>query len=319
MSLRRLVTLVGLLARLLGIGGGDADAGRAAPAFGTTAHFAAGLSETSGVAVSRRHPGVLWVHEDSGSDPVIHATNTRGADLGSWRVTGAAARDWEDIAPGPCPSAPSASCLYIADTGDNDEKRRDVTVYIVPEPDPAEARPEPEAGRAVARPAARTTQPATALRVHYPDGPHDVEGIAVSPAGEISLVTKGRDDAVRRFRVSPARAEAGAVLAEPAELLYSVPAGSPDLRATGAAFSPDGKLLAVRSYTEIRFYRVVAEGRLERGGPACAFGLREPQGEGVDFLDGETLVLTSESPAMGPGSITTVRCPMGDARPGKGE
>jgi hypothetical protein len=37
-------------------------------------------------------------------------------------------------------------------------------------------------------------------------------------------------------------------------------------------------------------------------------GLVEPQGEGVDFLDDERMVLTSERARGSPGGITLVRC-----------
>src|SRR5437773_40798 len=40
------------------------------------------LIESSGVAVSHAHPGVLWSHNDSGDGPYLYATDTTGADGG---------------------------------------------------------------------------------------------------------------------------------------------------------------------------------------------------------------------------------------------
>src|SRR5882762_10325871 len=88
------------------------------------------VKESSGVAVSRAHPGVLWTHNDSGDGAYVYATDLTGADRGFVRIEGARAVDWEDIALGPCPARRDA-CLYIADTGDNDRTRKSVVIYAV--------------------------------------------------------------------------------------------------------------------------------------------------------------------------------------------
>ena len=94
----------------------------------------AGLEESSGVALSRLHAGVLWTHNDSGGDPEIFAIGEGGELLGRVTVTGAQLRDWEDLAVGDCEVG---SCLYIADTGDNQARRKSVGIYRIPEPDPS--------------------------------------------------------------------------------------------------------------------------------------------------------------------------------------
>src|SRR5881409_2635287 len=86
------------------------------------------LIESSGVAVSHAHPGVLWSHNDSGDGPYLYATDTTGADRGRVLVSGAENEDWEAMALGPCPMRPG-TCVYLADTGDNLERRTVVTVY----------------------------------------------------------------------------------------------------------------------------------------------------------------------------------------------
>src|ERR1700741_3966146 len=64
------------------------------------------ISESSGLVASRTTPGVYWTHNDSGDGPFIYAFDTRGNSRGIFRVTGAQARDWEDIAIGPGPRPP---------------------------------------------------------------------------------------------------------------------------------------------------------------------------------------------------------------------
>src|SRR5690606_1795107 len=43
------------------------------------------LEEASGLAASRRHAGVLWMHNDSGGEPEVFAVDSTGAVLGRVR------------------------------------------------------------------------------------------------------------------------------------------------------------------------------------------------------------------------------------------
>ncbi|MBA3316597.1 MAG: hypothetical protein H0T50_00700, partial [Gemmatimonadales bacterium] len=89
------------------------------------------LDESSGVAASRRQPGILWTVNDSGNEAWLFATDSLGRDHGTFMVVGAENRDWEAIALGPCGGR---ECLYLADTGDNDRRLRTARIYRVPEP-----------------------------------------------------------------------------------------------------------------------------------------------------------------------------------------
>ena len=58
-----------------------------APAPGLTGTFhSRRVTESSGVVVSRIHPGVLWTHNDSGDGPYLYATDLQGDDHGAIRV-----------------------------------------------------------------------------------------------------------------------------------------------------------------------------------------------------------------------------------------
>ena len=258
------------------------------------------VKESSGIAVSRARPGVLWTHNDSGDGAYVYATDLAGADRGFLRIGAARAVDWEDIALGPCPSRPGA-CLYIADTGDNERNRKSVVIYAVAEPDP------PGRGRGPVRSA-----PAAALRLRYTGGPDDVEAMYVSPRDSaLYLVSKGRAGAVQLYRV-PRTAWGGDTLVtvSPLQRLPITPFAAVGRLVTGAAIRPDGRLVAIRTYTEIYTLVPGAGGRLTPSGwPACSITGLEPQGEAIDFLDDSTFVLTSEADRRGRGSIHTVRCP----------
>jgi hypothetical protein len=256
------------------------------------------LHESSGVAVSHRYPGVLWTHNDSGDGPYLYATDTTGTLRASFAVTGANAVDWEDIALGPCipeQGWDGRTCLFIGDIGDNDERRNQVVIYAVPEPDPSSG-----AARA-------PTSAAHALAVRYPDGPHDAEALVVLPDGRLDIVTKGRSGAVLRFEIPASAWAHGDLEAPDADTLPITPAFFLGRWVTGAAAAPDGRTVVVRTYTEIYRFEIGPRWRLL--GPACVVGLIEPQGEGVDFLDATHLVLTSETAWGSTGGLTIVQCP----------
>jgi hypothetical protein len=264
------------------------------------------LLESSGVAVSREHSGVLWTHNDSGDGPYLYATDLQGTDRGFLLVSGADAFDWEDIALGVCPAQfQTAACVYIADTGDNMGVRPFVTLYALPEPAPPEER-----GDTLA-----TTRAPAVLHVRYPDGPQDVEAIFVSPRDTATyLVSKGRSGSIKLYRIgstdwAAAKATAEPVVATVVQTLDIKPSAEAGRLITGAAMRPDGRVVALRTYGEIYLLFPGVGGRLSpaRERPCNIAGL-ELGGEAIAFLNDTTFVLTSEAGDVRPGTIDTVVC-----------
>lgn len=247
------------------------------------------LTESSGVAASRTHPGVLWTHNDAGHPAALYATDTLGRAIGRYSVTGARSVDWEDIALGPCPSG---ECLYIGDVGDNEEQRPAVMIYRVPEPDLSTGR--------------EATLPVDTLRVRYPDRPRDVEALFVDREGGTWLVSKGRSTGILLYHVPAAAWEAGGAVARLVDTLPIQNHRPSGRLVSGAAIAPDGRRVVIRTYRDLFLFTLEA-GRLQ---PAAApnrceiLGL-EPQGEAVDWFDAGTLVLTSESRG---GPVHLLRC-----------
>lgn len=71
------------------------------------------INEASGLAASRRHPGVLYTHNDSGDQARIFALDSEdGRTLAEYQITPSDNYDWEDLSVGVCPSN-SGTCIYI--------------------------------------------------------------------------------------------------------------------------------------------------------------------------------------------------------------
>ena len=250
------------------------------------------LVESSGVVVSLRHPGVLWTHNDSGNEPLLFATDTLGRDLGDTMVLGAANRDWEDLAIGPCGST---ICLYVGDTGDNREVRPSVTLYRVREPDLGSA----------------STERAQKLELRYPDGPHDAEAMYVDARGDLYLITKGRSRGVLLFRVRREAWDGETTVAEALGSLPLDPKGTVFNMVTGADIDSDDSLVVLRTYREIYIFSRAPDGTMASTIPVkvCDITGLESQGEGIAWLDNARLILTSEEGNLGPGTVTILTCP----------
>jgi hypothetical protein len=269
------------------------------------------LRESSGLAISRTQPGVLWSHNDSGDGPNLYALDMSGKLLARFTLANALARDWEDISSGPCPAEmatapapPKTECLYVADTGDNDQVRPQVTIYIVVEPRVSRAR------------APSPPLPARSLHYRYPDKPTDAEALAVLPNGNITIVSKGRSGTIDFFDIPAATVAKAIASGETITAQYAGNTGiQPDPKTgqlvTAAALSPDGMTLAVRTYYEVYFFGLVSQGGQTRWrdlGRPCSLGDAEPQGEAIDYLDANTLLLTSERARGRPGTIHRLQC-----------
>jgi hypothetical protein len=236
------------------------------------------VHETSGLVRSRRHPDLFWTHNDAGGAPALYAIDAAGALRATVPVPGVSQLDWEDIGAGPCESG---DCLFVGDIGDNQGERESIVIYRVPEPavDADEARA------------------AVALEARFPGGPRDAEALFVLPSGDLFIVTKGERSTIELYRLrAPQRPDTVATL----ELVREL-APEPERRAdrvTGASASPDGRWVAIRTYTTLHLFPADL---LVSGSPVqpdrvdlTPFG--ESQGEAVVLGDDGAVWLTSEAP-----------------------
>lgn len=84
------------------------------------------LKENSGMATYG--DGTVWLIEDSGNKAEIYQVDLKGNLLKTFTVKGASNKDWEDLA------QDKEGNLYIADTGNNHNDRKNLVIYKVNNP-----------------------------------------------------------------------------------------------------------------------------------------------------------------------------------------
>ena len=248
------------------------------------------ITESSGLAASRSTPGAYWTHNDD-TGPFIYAYNASGDSIGVFRVTGADAYDWEDIAIGPGPE-PGKWYLYIGDIGDNNAVRSGIVVYRVAEPtlDAASAK------LTKARPG--NTESAEAIRLRYPDGKFDAETLLVHPVtGNIYVITKVPLVNPVAYEVA-APVSTGRVITMKRIGEVRVPSLFGGVL-TGGSISPDGRRVAFCDY--FQGYEMALPAKSSDFNDIwkqrmTGFDLgKRNQGEAITYrLDGKAFIATSE-------------------------
>lgn len=251
------------------------------------------IRESSGIATASRSDAYFWTHNDSGDTARIFAVDRRGRTLATLKVPGAKNWDWEAIAR--ARGAGGESVLLLADIGDNNAKRTEVSLYRIPEPaiDPSRTG---QAG---------STGTADRFDLRYPDGAKDCETLLAAPDGRLYLVTKNL--AGSQVFAAPHPLEAGKpnLLRKIGEINFAtLPTTAKTLKsqvsrllATDGAISPDGKRMVVRTYVD------AYEWALPNGDVAAALKAKPRhiplpetrQGEGIAYTrDGAGFLTTSE-------------------------
>ena len=269
------------------------------------------LLEASGIARDPRRNNLFWLHNDGGSETLLFGVDTMGVVLTTARVLDVPNRDIEDAAIGRCGSD---WCVYLGDIGDNRSRRSSVQVHRVPLP----ALPDPDIDSATKK--GVIDQEVTALsswELKYPDGPRDAESLVIDDArGQLSVISKGRRSAgVVLYSIDVAELEQAdhspMTLRRIGRLAIPIGGNSSQL-ITAADLSPDGALLALRSYASL--YVLPWSGASSQDTTlapksASLFLAFEPQGEGLTWgSEGEFLYLASEGRNGRPPQLSRIRC-----------
>ncbi|WP_075006262.1 hypothetical protein [Stigmatella aurantiaca] len=239
------------------------------------------LPELSGLAASTRHPGAFWAHNDSDNGFHLYAIDETGKRLATLTLTGATPRDIEDVAVGPCEPRPgAASCIYLADIGDNLLSREEVRLLRLPEPEQL----------------ADATLAVEPLAFVYPDGHHNAEALIMNPStGQLAVITKTLESLGHLYLLEglapgqTGRATRLGTFQAPSEM---------DRMTTGASLHPSGERLLLRTYTrvwEVRMPQAQGLGDFLEGQVVEVPGASQAQAEAIAFLaDGNGYLLGSE-------------------------
>ena len=210
------------------------------------------LVEASGLARSQRSPELLWSMNDGGSKARLYAFDGSGFHRGRVRLDGITNEDWEDLSSFTVDGTPY---LLVADTGDNDARRDQVSLHVVLEPDLADDDKV-------------KVDPAWSIDFRYPDGPRDVEAVTVDPeAGQVLLLSK-REWPPVLYAVPLFSPSDGTVVAKRLGPIESLPAPTRQDREhavftkewhwqpTAMDLSPDGRLGVILTYRGVYLYRL---------------------------------------------------------------
>jgi hypothetical protein len=222
------------------------------------------FTEISGMTYSQRHPGVIYLHNDSGDGPYVYAVDaTTCRTLARLTLAGVDARDVEAIGSGR--DAKGRPVLWVADIGDNVDSWPSVRLHRVREP---------------AVLTDRTVQART-FSFTYPDRPHNAEAILADPnSTRIWVVTK--QSAVGSvYRVEPKRGRT--VVAKPVRKVGAF--------VTDGSVSPDGTRFVLRDYVDALVYPGMPPG----GAAKRVYLPLQLQGEAITWTpDGRYLLVASE-------------------------
>ncbi|MDB2499399.1 hypothetical protein N9X40_00930 [bacterium] len=202
------------------------------------------IVESSGIVRSKLWPDWLWTHNDSGDSARIFAVRKSGTIIKpTWaadnyqglEIKEAANIDWEDIA------TDESGNLIIAACGNNSNARRDLAIYVFPEPNATQVI------------ATRTFHRYDFIypdQLDFPplDNNYDCEAIFFA-RGKIYILTKHRADThTKLYRFDSL---------DPIGMNVPTMIGEFDVqgRVTGADVSEDGTRLAVLTYRHVWLFK----------------------------------------------------------------
>ncbi len=229
------------------------------------------IDEASGMVDSRSQPGNTWINQDSGSPPDLILLGYDGKVKGKLTVPSIINRDWEELSIGPGPKD-GTNYIYIGEIGDNNNQYETVQIYRLPEP-------------------ANLQTPIQAAQIErinfrYPQGPRDAEAMFVDPQTKDIYVISKREQVVHLYGLTYPQNTKDLSTATDYGEIPNLGGGLANY-VTGAAISPDGTEILVRTYTNTYYWK---RDKGQSVPDAMQYGTRrtlvtrvEPQGEAICF------------------------------------
>ncbi|MFE2875854.1 putative Ig domain-containing protein [Streptomyces roseus] len=244
----------------------------AAPAPERACTLPGGMAELSGLAMSRKHPGIFYAVNDSGNTNQVFAVDCTGATgrlKATYTLSGIGNTDWEGLSIGK--DAAGLPVVLVGDIGDNLSGRAEILVHSFAEPDRL----------------ADAAVTAVTYRFVYPDGRHDAESLLADPGtGQLYLASKLIGSAGKLYK-APLPPQTGQL-----NTLTAVRPGP--VFTTDGAFSPSGASYTLRSGGPLgantaSVYDTAGTRLADVALPA------QSQGETVTYFDCTSLLVGSEN------------------------
>jgi hypothetical protein len=229
------------------------------------------VDESSGLARNEKS-GSFWTHNDSGGKPELYEVDKEGNLLSTRSVTEARNVDWEDLAQS------SDGTLYIGDMGNNNNARRNLTIYTLP-PDGS---------------------PTSTITFNYADQKD------FPPAREklnfdceaffyhndyLYLFSKNRSKPAQTVKLYALPASPGnyTIAAQDSVLIST--------QVTSADINPSGTTFALLTYGKILLFGV-SHGIINFKNPQDCIKIGKMQAEAIIFLNDNDLMITNEQQKM---------------------
>jgi hypothetical protein len=235
------------------------------------------IIEASGIAASRKNPGVLWTHNDSGDRSRIYALNTQGRHLGVYNIGGIiAARDWENIAVGPGPIT-DEQYIFIGDIGDNYAAYDLKYIHRVVEPDVSDMQTANEI----------TLSDVETITFVFSDGKRDAETLMVDPLTKDIYVVSKRETYVHVYRIPYPQSTTETITADYVATLDLTGGEKPPQSLTvGGDISHSGREILIKTRSTIYYWLKTPEQNLWdvfNHSPITVPYIEEPHGEAVTW------------------------------------
>jgi hypothetical protein len=245
----------------------------------------ADMKEASGIVASVRNPGMWWIINDSGYEPIVYLVDSTGQAQAHYRVDGVKNRDWEDLAVRIHPKSGVAE-LLIAEIGDNRAVYPQKHIYVIDEPEFISTNLDQD-------------PPAVTPRTYsyvYPDGNRDAETLMVDPLTQAWIIVSKREEQVRVYQFNPeyitgtdsyyTNTEGGrfhSTQVDTLRYLQTLSFGA----AVGGDISPDGMEVLIKNYDQVFYWKRQSASQsvadLLGLSPAVQPYTPEAQGESIAF------------------------------------
>ena len=233
------------------------------------------VNELSGIIKSKKYKNIYWTHNDSGDKAVIYALpldkKLTKKNIKKIKIKGATHIDFEDI-------SYYGDSILIGDFGNNKNKRKDLCIYMIDEPNPYKD---------------KKVKVIKKINIKFEDQKKfpakkknfDIEAMFTKDK-KIYILTKHRDDTYTKlYRLK--------TIDKKINILEKISEFDVKAKVTGADATQDGKYVAVLTYKGIWLFKPKKRDENIFNGKKTYIKLKKDQYEAISF-DEKNILFTNE-------------------------